>query len=679
MQSTILINYIMKDRLLIPVLALFLAQGAQVYPQNSTENSWDNVLERLLSDEELSADAGSELTELYTSLHEQPININTAATDDLALLPFLTDRQIEDIEAYVYIHGAMKSLGELQLISSLDYDTRQILRHFVYVGEKPNEKPKINLEDVLRYGKNELMTRVDVPLYVRDGFKYHSPEELQRYPNRSYLGSRFSHSIRYSFNWQQRIRVGFTADKDAGEPFFGRNRAGYDFYSPYLYYKGSGTLRELAVGKFKIRLGRGLLMSSGFSMGKSAMLTQTERSVEGLQPHSSTSETGYLSGVGVTLGRGHTAFTLMTACTPMDATLWGDTLIRSIKTDGYHRTELEWSKKHNIKLQTGAVNVRYRFRGLSYGATFLAERLSMPWDEQEKSLGASAYWSLNRPRLGTTGELALLNGKPAAQGSLRLRLPHDCGLNMSLRYYSPAYKALHASSLAEGDVTNEIGALFALTHSTRNLKAAGYLDLFMHPEPRYGASDKSRGMDVRVEADMQAGRRDAFYLTARVKSKQKDCKPTGQLEYCITGRLRFRWTHDSRSGAQWRTQLLYTRYDFIAEPITNGWALTQSWSRSLFNDKLSVTAQAAGFRTDSYDSNVSVYEPGLRYTFNFLTLYGRGARMAMTLKYKPSDGIQLSMKAGSTCYFDRDEISSSQQRIDSGHKEDITVQMIVKF
>ena len=51
----------------------------------------------------------------------------------------------------------------------------------------------------------------------------------------------------------------------------------------------------------------------------------------------------------------------------------------------------------------------------------------------------------------------------------------------------------------------------------------------------------------------------------------------------------------------------------------------------------------------------------------------------MTLKYKPSDNVQLNIKAGGTYYLDRDEISSAQQRIESNHKEDISVQFIAKF
>ena len=669
----------MDFRLLISWFAVLSLSLSAVYPQNSGTDDWEGVLETLLSDEELSQDALEELSLMYETMHEMPLNINTATREELMQLPFLTDRQIEDIHAYVYMHGPMQTLGELQLTGSLDYATRQLLRQFVYAGDIPEKREKLKLEDVLKYGRSELVARMDIPLYVRDGFRYHSQQELERYPNRAYMGCRLAHSIRYSFNWHNRIRFGITADEDAGEPFFGKNCAGYDFYSPYLYLKDLGALKEFALGNYKAQFGHGLLLGGGFSVGKSMALSSMSRQTQGLKPHSSTQEYGFLRGTGAAVGWGHTTFTLLAASTPMDATLKGDTLISSFKEDGYHRTGLEWSKKKNVTLHTFAANIRYSYRGLRFGMTALTESLSLPYKGRDSFSGVSADCSVNRARYAFTTELALLDSKPALIASQTFRFAGDWTLNMVLRHYSPGYMALHSNAMAEGGVQNETGLLTGFTHNSRKVKLSGYADLFIHPNPRYGASERSNGMDLRLEADWKPGRRDGFYATARFKSKQKDCKYTGQLEYCLTGRYRLRWTHACSNGAELRTQLFYVRYDFIAEPISNGYALTQSYSHSLFNERLDLNVTAAAFYTESYDSRVSVYESGLRYAYNFMSLYGKGGRLSMTVKYKMADGLQLNLKAGGTWYTDRDEISSSQQRIASNHKEDISVQFIAKF
>jgi hypothetical protein len=650
----------MNFRLLISWFALLSSPLTAVYSQNH-EEGWESVLETLLSDEELTADALEELSDIYESLHAMPLNINTATRDELSMLPFLTDRQIEDIHAYIYMHGPMLTLGELQLTGSLDYTTRQLLRHFVYAGPVPPEKENLKLSDVLHNGRSELTARMDIPLYLRDGFR-----------KGTYLGGRLSHNLRYSFNWHNRIRFGISADKDAGE-------RGYDFWSPYLFVKDMGALRELALGNFKAQFGQGLLLGGGFSVGKSMALSSMSRQSQGLRPHSSTQEYGYLRGGGAAVGWGHTTFSLLAAYTPLDATIKGDTVIGSLKEDGYHRTQLELSKKHNAWLRTIAANVRYSYRGLKFGVTAMTESLSLPYKGRSRFNGVSADCSLNRSRYSLQAEFSLLDSKPALIASQTFRLGSGWILNAVVRHYSPEYMSLHSNVMSEGGVQNETGLLMGFAHNGHDLKVSGYADLFRHPEPRYGASAPSNGMDLRLEADWRARRRDALYATVRFKAKQKDCKYTGQLEYCLTGRYRLRWTHDCRSGAQLRTQLFYVRYDFIAEPITNGYALTQNYSRSLLKEKLELNLTAAAFYTQSYDCRVSVYESGLRYSYNFISLYGKGGRLSATVKYRIGESMQLNLKAGGTYYLDRDEISSALQCIASNHKEDISLQFIAKF
>lgn len=662
----------MKMRLLISWFAVLSFPVTAVLSQETGTRQWESVLETLLSDEQLPQDALEELADMYESLHESPLNINTATKEELSVLPFLSDRQIEDIHAYIYMHGPMLTLGELQLTGSLDYATRQMLRYFVYAGPVPAEKKKLKLSEMLRNGRSELTGRMDIPLYIRDGFRYHSPEELERYPNRAYKGGRLQHNLRYSFNWHNRIRFGITADKDAGE-------RGYDFWSPYFYLKDMGVIKEMALGNFKAQFGHGLLLGGGFSVGKSMALSSMSRQVQGLKPHSSTQEYGYLRGAGLALGRNHTTITLLAASTPLDATIKGDTVIGSLKEDGFHRTPLEISKKHNVALNTLAANVRYSYRGLQYGATALYEELPLPYKDHETFMGFSADVSLNRSRYSLSAELSVLDSHPAFITSQTFRLPKGWSLNTVFRYYSPEYMALHSNAMAEGSILNEVGLLTGLSHNRGNLKLGGYADLFMFPKPRFDASAPSNGMDLRLEADWRVGRRDELYATARYKAKQKDCKYTGQLEYLITGRCRLRWIHSFRDGTELNTQLFYVRYDAIAEPISNGFALTGNMSRSFLKERLTASLTAAAFHTQSYDSSLSVYESGLRYSYNFISLYGKGGRLSATVRWRISKRIQLNVKAGGTFYLDRDEISSAQQRIDSNHKEDISAQFIAKF
>ena len=79
------------------------------------------------------------------------------------------------------------------------------------------------------------------------------------------LGARFQH------RFENRLRLGFTLEKDAGESFFsGSNRRGFDFWSAHFFTENEHKpLKILALGDFSARLGQGLLLQNSFGISKS--------------------------------------------------------------------------------------------------------------------------------------------------------------------------------------------------------------------------------------------------------------------------------------------------------------------------------------------------------------------------------------------------------------------------
>lgn len=71
--------------------------------QNKSVSLWEENIEQLSMDEE-EKNWEDELEELSNRLQE-PVNINVATKRELEQFPFLSDIQIENILAYVYIHG----------------------------------------------------------------------------------------------------------------------------------------------------------------------------------------------------------------------------------------------------------------------------------------------------------------------------------------------------------------------------------------------------------------------------------------------------------------------------------------------------------------------------------------------------------------------------------------------
>lgn len=691
---------------------VFITDGA-------SDSNWD-IFQDYVSDEpDLSQDELDQLEELLEQFSNSPININTATQAELQQLPFLTESQIEDIHAYIYYYGTMVSLGELQLIGSLDWRTRRLLEHFVYAGPVQTQKIHESLKDFLRYSRNTLVLKSDVPLYRREGFKYHSPEELQRYPNRSYLGTPVSHSIRWQFTRSGKLKMGLTFDKDAGEPFFERSPVGYDFCSPYFTLTDLGIVRQVTVGNMKAGFGRGLLIDCGMGMGKRNSASRPNSSVNGIAPHSSAAEYGFFQGVATSIGRDRFWATVMLASTPIDATVKsdadGNSYISSFKKDGYHRTKLEFSRRHNETQKSGLVHLNWHDNGITVGVTGISEQLSLPSVKGAHFNGFSSDFSLRRPRVSVWSECAVSMvdgiytsiGEPGSSkgvawlGNALLRLSNGYNMNVIARYYSPDYYTLHSSALADGGVYNECGMLVSLKKSTKKSSFDGYMDLFRHMEPSTTCSAPSNGfeMDGRFNHILASG--DQVSFSARYKVKQKDCSKSSSVEPNVNFKSRLKWDHSILPQLTIRGQADITTFKIPCEKLKKGAALGASagWTSNgavkrtaapdvELSDGIeripwvavgSVWAGLTWFYTESYDCAVYSYERGLRYSFNNQTLNGHGLRMYLMARIALFGTTTMDLKLGSTCYFDRNEISSSTQKIAQSHKEDLSILLLRKF
>lgn len=657
----------------------------------SDEMEWESLFESFIESEELSSESVTELYDRLFELRENPIDINCVSKSGLADIPFLDAVQIEDIESYIYLHGRMNSLGELQFINSIDFRTRRLLSLFCYAGEgagKPAMRP--TLHDISKYGRSELVFGCDVPFYKRDGFRYHTPEELGKYPNRRYLGNAFQHNLKYSFNWKDRLKFGFSADKDAGELFTGGKYPVYDYLSGYFQLKDCGVLQNLIVGNMRTSFGCGLVANGGFGMGKSMSLAQFSRQRTALRPHSSVSETGYMTGVGITVGLRSFSLTASASYSARDATLNENGEVTSFKEDGYHRTPLEASKSCNTMETAAAMHAEWLHNGIDIGASVMLTRFSRPvrsmmslypsGHDGDWFWSAGLDYSIRRASFSFSGETAVCdNLSMATINTLTFRLASKYDIKLIYRDYSPTYNSIHGSSMSEGDLRNERGLFIGGESRLRGIDISAYTDIFMFPQPISGVSEPSKGLDIQLQLSYAPRRSDhAFLLRYRYKYKEKDSKSLETIAGNRTGRLKLQWIYGFSDAVSLQSQLDFVHNSFPDSGFETGWALVESLALKSYGH-FSGSLTIGGFYTDSYSTRVSFYEKGLLYSFNFMSLYGKGLRLSMVLKYTPCSLLSVILKLGSTLYADRDVIGSSQQRIDANHKEDLSLQIRMKF
>ncbi len=509
----------------------------QIYPVDKVgaqHYSWEEFVEKISVDEYEDGEDLSPLLEELAALHEHPFNLNTATKDDLEQLPFLDGDEIEEILAYVYRYGPMQSLGELMLIEELDYQTRQFLTLFVYVENPVEEKEKLRLKTLLKGGRHEVTSRLDVPLYKRDGYKIPEDEVLLKNQNKVYLGNSLYHNIRYTYQYRNRLFWGFTAEKDAGEPFGSYGNKAYDAYSFHFLLKDCGKLKALALGDYRLGFGEGLVVNSDFSLGKSTLFNMGDTRPS-IKKFSSTSETSFFRGIAAAFRFGRVDMSAFYSYLPTDATLRKDGTISSLKTDGLHRTLLELSKKHNVTEQSVGTDVTWNTEYFSLGAIVFYQHFSRSFSkgtelyrqyypDGKDFLNAGLHYRWHRDRFSFSGETAFSNvyGGWATLNKAIYRFNHRYSMVALQRLFTYQYVGLRANSFSEGGaVRNESGFYTGVEASPLNeLKLSAYVDYFYFPWAKFGIPHTSEGVEGTFQVDWVVSGK--WELSGRYQLKRKE-------------------------------------------------------------------------------------------------------------------------------------------------------------
>ncbi len=696
--------------ILLPLLASLTMKGQRVM-------QWEEFMEFLTTNEDWAdqQDWGDYVEELQ-QLHLHPLNINTATPQQLRHIPFLSERQIEQIVQYRDYHHGMHSLNELILLTSISYQERQYLPLFFYVDEA--EHADTNQGDTLhadglketwkkdwkkswQYRQNEFATRIDIPLYHRRGYLI----------QKGYRGSPLYNKAYYRMVIPGHFAAGIKMERDAGE-------RGIDSYGAYLYLQDmplshtSNGLRltSLATGDYKIAFGQGLVLNQGFGMGK--WNTALQRKSQGIRPARSTDESNFMRGIATTLSLPHISLSVFYSHRKWDATLNASedkdspSTVKTIVKDGYHRTELEYNKKGVLSVDAMGGNLTWHRGGWRTGLTGYYQqtdrtlepgtttyRRFYPQGNRFGALGANYSYEAYRWNIfGETAHngqhhgIATLNGvswRPSARYTI----------TALQRYYNYHYYSFYSSALSEcGAVQNETGGMLRLDASPWDgVQLAAYMDVFYNPWPRYGLKKSSGGWDAMTDGACQITRRSTIKIRYNIKQKE-------QSDGLITDhRLRLQWLMSS-PNEQWHfthSAMFHTQQGSYGEALGSMVKYevktkTRPKNENGNEDRHGIKAPKEGvfsftvngiyFHTDDYDSRIYLYEANVSEMTYIPSFSGHGVRASSIVRCQLWDKLlTLELKYGITRYFDRDKQGSSLQTIYSAVKNDITVQAKVKI
>jgi len=636
-------------------------------------------------------------TQVYEDLQyfvQNPINLNKTSKEELEKLQFLTDTQIENLLYYADMYYPMETIYELRLVEGFyGQDIRNLLP-FVYVGKVDKQAPPLKWKYILKYGKQELLTRLDHGLETKEGYKFVPEEELAVNPNKQYVGDPFYYSIKYHFRYSNRILFGLTGEKDAGEQAWGKYNKGFDFYSAYLQLNDIGKFKTLVAGNFSAAFGQGLVMSTSYGFGKSSIVLNVDARNEGLHKCSSTDEYNFFRGVGTTVKLGKVELTAFYSNKMID----GDTLggsFSTIKTDGLHQTMSDLSKKNTVNMQVMGTHASFMVQSFKVGMTLTNMQLDnslkpspYPYNfyyfsGKEQTAGSVDY-KLRWRRLYFFGETAITDKTAMATlNGLTLNPTSTVSLVVLHRYYSPKYDVLFANAFGESSRNNNEEGLYlgAEVHPFKNWKFSAYGDCFRFPWLKYGIDKPSTGYDVLFQAEYTPKRNVSMCGRFRFEQKEdnvaNDTATTPTISNYDRGSLRYVLQYSISENLKLRNSFEGTYSQKADDDPTWGFMLGQDLTYSFTKTPLSFDVSYELFDAMNYENRIYTYEKDVLYALSIPALYGKGNRYYLNIKYKLRKNLSLYFKIGQTTYINKDVIGTDLEEILGNRKTDM--RLLVKW
>jgi Helix-hairpin-helix motif len=634
-----------------------------------------------------------DLLESLSQFYIKPINLNTATHAQLASLYLLSDKQINSLLNYRDTAGQMVSIYELQVIEGFDLNTIYKIVPFVTVPEAGLSQNAINnsIENASRY----LIVRSANTLEQKKGFSPLKGRETVRY-----LGSPGGLYIRYKAFHARDISFGFTLEKDDGEAIAWRpskQQYGADFNSIHFQIQNKGNWKSINLGDYTMSFGQGLVLSSGFYLGKGAETILTvRRNSLGLRPYSSVIEQNFFRGAAATYQFGQLELTGYFSNKRRSANLVVDKVTKeehlsSLDTDGYHRTASELADKNtltetslgfNVKWENKAKNFQLEFTDLHTNFSLPLLKAKQPYNIYEftgKSQQlASLSYSYIINNLNFFGETARSkSGGIGTVNGLLMSVSRKSDFSFVFRNYDRDFHSFYANSFGENSRNiNEIGAYIGYKYApSRQWVSTSSFDYFKFPYLKFGVNGPSDGIEFLQRIAHNPTKTTHWYLQYRQQRKDYNLKIDKVTEVTNTIRQNLILHFDKKINEFWsvKSNVLTSAYRFVKQKNTYGIALVQDATLDL--GKLAFEARIAYFNAVDYDNRLYSYEQDVLYAFSFPAYYGKGYRHYLLTSYKPNRNTVIQLRWARTDLINAETYGSGLDEISKPHKSDVKIQV----
>lgn len=705
--------------LLIALPIVAVAQIAENDPRYEQLNSLlTEQIERLAEDGDDDIDF-EELINEYIFISENPVNINDDKDiERLAELRIIDPIQIESIKNYRQRYGDIVIIDELMMIDGIDERTAALLMPIVSLKSDAGGE-KVTAKKMRLYGKHQLTALYGQVLEKQQGYDDPNDSILLASNNSRYLGGPQHIMLRYSYNYRNKIRIGFVAEKDPGEAMLlgrysdtiisliGKHRNyGFDFYGFHAYINDFGIVRDAAIGDYQLTFGQGLTLWNGMSYGKIGTGSSTMKQAKGLRPKTSAAETGFMRGAATTLhykGANLTAFySFRMIDSNLEAT--NDTIdddderyATSLLETGYHRTIGELQDRNTISQQTFGGHLSYANSHLEVGYTayhmmlgtelilrpskynqfyFQGKSLTVQGIDFKYILSKFAFYG-EASMSGTTGFAGIVGMTASPTGYINFTLTY--------RNYGKKYQNLFSNAFGESSRNQGEEGYYVGLQATPlpYWKISAYADFFNYKWLTSQAYAPSWGQDYYIKTEHRINRKLSLYLLFRSKSKMKNSSTESYSYFPIPyGKQSVRFNISYQIGdLKLSNKVQYSHYNNGDGDKSNGYFVCQdiAYKPTKFKVPFGITFRYALFETDDYDSRVYAYENDVLYSFSAPAFYDKGMRIYLLGNVKLFNCLTLYGKIGCTLYSNKDEISSGLSLINANHRTDLKLEAIWKF
>ncbi len=649
------------------------------------EQQIEGISEKALANKDF-----SEIAENLDFLKTHRINLNSADAEELKQLPILDIFQINNLLKYRKRNGELYSIFELTSIQGFNKEVIRSITPFVEI--KPISTKSTSFKHAFKYVNHQLISRFQTVLQTPKGY---IPQNDSI--DKKYRGDKYKLYNRYLFTASDKVRFGFTLEKDSGEKFGDENTTlGWDYSSFHLEVKDIGFINKIIIGDYNLEFGQGLNVWSSFSTNKSSYSTNIVKLGRGVRPFTGANENMFYRGSTAQMEFGNFTISPFYSYNKIDASI---NLVENQEEfntyeTGLHRTETEIQRKNTLsKIDFGA-NISYTLDNIKFGITAIntsygntlakGDKAYQFFNFDQKTIStASAHYIWNLNTVILSGEHAMnKNGAWATLHNISVNPTPEFEFVVSYRNYQKDYFSAFNAPFSEYSSSGEKGYYLGLKSELHKyLTISAYIDIFEKTWLQFQKDAPSKGIETLIQFDTPINRSASAYFRVKYEKKHRnfytESNYLNQLkeENKINFRIHFNKIVSRNLRLSSRAEVV--KYTHNTSEI--GWMIFQDIKWKFDNTPLSIYGRVAFFDIDSWNSRIYAYENDISYIFTVPAYYNKGTRYYLGASYKLNKKFSFWCRVSTTSFEKTESIGSGNEEIKGNQKGEIKLQLRIKL